>query len=787
MKNKKLKTGVLLGVVIVAISALVFLTLYGLGKVKWGERVTIVDSNDYYMSITTRQINSFDVYHQAFQYGGDCLYSIKLKYAVKEETPELHWLVQLYNGKELVQQWNESFSNVEDGKVIEYVLNTPYGSGTNNYTVVVQTDYEGESGVYLYGSDVNTCLTGEMYIDDEVQEGDITIIVSEMDDVKVTLVYAVLLSVLLATVIVLVVCKKWYLKIFVLLDRCKIYIIQHKKELIMFGSVCVLALVALLIVRKMTHMQVPIIRRFSIYHYAFLLAMAVNGMIILIFRKTIEKTPEIVLCMNIFVIGIMYIFVLPGDAEISWDEAIHFWRAIGVSRSTTGLANAAEGLLYWKSGIPFGLPSTPGNLVAAYQTVENLYQQGDITGADTGILTSLLSVAYVPAAIFINIGRLFGFKLWQIFKLGLIGSLAVYVANVYFAMKKVVSGKMIVATVSCIGTAFFLSTVYSSDSWIMGFSILGFAYFISCMQKKEKVTGKELVIMLSALTVAFFPKAVYFPMLLILLLLPKEKFKSEMQHRKFIAAVFASITILGLGVAYSHLLLVFLWVPAYFVYRLLISLFLKMNIKVRVVICVIGVAILLVVAYLALKYVLPMLVGEGDLRGGDTVNAAAQVARIVNDPIQYVILLKDFIFGSYLNFKNSLQLMFEQYGYLGTSGFYYIGVALVVVACLTDKSRNDCFKRINLTRITIVMMILFSIVLISTALYISFTPVGFYTVIGCQPRYLLPLIYPLLAVIGTGKFVNPIKRAYYNALLIIGINGYLLINILKLAVVRYHV
>lgn len=787
MKNKKMKTSVILSVIIIAVSSLVFLALYGLKKVQWGERVTIVDSNDYYMSITTREINSSYVYHQEFRYSGNNLYSVKLKYGVKQENPDMYWSVQLYNKKELIQQWDEKANDVVDGQVVEYKLDKPYGSDSDNYTIVVLTEYEGESGIYLFGSDVNTCLTGEMYIDDEVQEGDITIVVSEIENVKVTLVYAILLSVLLSIAIVFTVYKKWYLKIYELLNQYKVRAWGYKKEIIILGCTGIVALAVLFLIRKMTHMQVPIISRFSIYHYAFVLAMAVNGMIILILRKTIGKTPEIVLCLNILVIGVMYIFVLPGDAEISWDEAIHFWRAIGASNATTGMANAAEGVLYWKSGIPFSLPSSPGNLVAAYQTIEGLYQQGDVTGANTDILTSLLSVAYVPAAFLINVGKMFGLKLWQVFKLGLIGSLTVYVTNIYFAMKKVVSGKMIVATVSCIGTAFFLATVYSSDSWIMGFSILGFSYFLSCMQKAERVTAKELIIMVGALTIAFFPKTVYFPMMLLLLLLPKEKFESEIQRSRFIAAVLASVTLLALGVAYTRLLLVLVWMPLYLLYSVVIKQFLKLNVKARWILLGIATIILFVIAFLGMKYVLPMLVGEGDLRGGDTVNAATQVVGIAQNPIKYAGLLVEFIFGRYLNFKDSLRLMFDQYGYLGTSGFYYIGIALVTVACLTDKDQNDCFKKINLTRITTALLILVSIALISTALYISFTPVGFHTVIGCQPRYLLPLIYPFLAVIGTGKLKNPIKKAYYNAILIIGINGYLLINILKLAIVRYHV
>ena len=44
-------------------------------------------------------------------------------------------------------------------------------------------------------------------------------------------------------------------------------------------------------------------------------------------------------------------------------------------------------------------------------------------------------------------------------------------------------------------------------------------------------------------------------------------------------------------------------------------------------------------------------------------------------------------------------------------------------------------------------MFLFTVILVATALYVSFTPVGLGTVNGCQSRYLLPLLVPCLSFI----------------------------------------
>ena len=786
MKNTNYKTGIFLLLKLLIIAGLIFLLLDITGNVRYGERVSIENSNDYYMNFTTRNINSSDTFKQTFTYSGDKLYSIKLSYAITAETPQMDWYVQLYNDGEFVQQWDENYENLSTGGVREYIVDNPQSEcKSENYSIVVKTNFEGESGVNLYGSDYSSYSGGELYVGDKKQDGDITIIISEVVNVTITLLYAILLSLFVSGCIVLGMYRKAHIKMVNIIKKCITYAKENKKEVISVGGVFLMSYVIFFLVKKFISIGFLGFNRYNVYVYVFLIVIALNVALMVIFRKYFSEKPEIILAFTILVIGVLYIYVLPGDAEISWDEAIHFWRAIGVSNATTGMANEAESILYWKAGIPFGLPNSVQNLTNVYQTIENVYQQNNMTCANVDILSSMTGIAYIPAAIFIKFGKILGFKLWQIFKLGLLGILFVYVTNVYFAMKKITSGKMIVATVSCIGTAFFLATVYSTDSWIVGFSLLGFAYFISCLKKEEPITSKELVVIVSALTVAFFPKSVYFPMLLLLLFLPKKKFISEKQYQRYVSAVLASATFLALGIVSSHIIIILVWWPLYLIYNMIVRVVLRLNSKQRVLFFTICALLVVLLAYVMLNIVLPQVVGEGDARGGDAVNSAAQLTGILQNPIRYIHVLKDFLFGHYLRYKTSIQILFEQYGYLGASKFHFIGAILIVLACLTDKDRRDCFKGANTIRIVTIVSVFITIILIASALYISFTPVGESTVYGCQPRYLLPLVYPTLAVLGTGRFVNPIRKAYYNVVMIIGINGYLLANIWVLAVTRY--
>ena len=58
------------------------------------------------------------------------------------------------------------------------------------------------------------------------------------------------------------------------------------------------------------------------------------------------------------------------------------------------------------------------------------------------------------------------------------------------------------------------------------------------------------------------------------------------------------------------------------------------------------------------------------------------------------------------------------------------------------------------------------ILLIWTALYLSFTPVGENYINGVQPRYFIPLLLPIFYIFKTDKIKNNISNRYFNLLVL---------------------
>ena len=77
------------------------------------------------------------------------------------------------------------------------------------------------------------------------------------------------------------------------------------------------------------------------------------------------------------------------------------------------------------------------------------------------------------------------------------------------------------------------------------------------------------------------------------------------------------------------------------------------------------------------------------------------------------------------------------------------------------------------------------IVLIWTALYLSFTPIGYTTINGVQPRYFLPLLFPLLICLGSSKFKVKISDKIYNFIVLVIPAIVIFIAVYQLIIINY--
>jgi len=437
------------------------------------------------------------------------------------------------------------------------------------------------------------------------------------------------------------------------------------------------------------------------------------------FIYVFRKKPELMFLSLSLLIGFLYI-ATQSVSWFGWDNGIHFaWsveesfiRNVRVTRADYILSNIPESYSFFYyleyRGINHEMSFTGNQYNATvFEFAKTADSLSPVWLRSSNIYTRL---AHVPPGLMIFLGRSLALPPILILKLGVVANHLIYTALAYYAMKRLNSGKYILAVIAMFPSAFVLSTTFGYDHWIIGFFMLGFAYFFYERQNPDtKISKKSLIIMVASLFIGLGAKPVYVPMLLILYFMKKDKFESEKRYKIYTATITALIL------------------------------------------------------FAVLSFVIPFVTGaaidDGDMRGGDGVNAFGQVMFILQNPVAYARMLLEFLARHLNAFTSNYVTLFAR---LGTSSFFYLVWILVGFVTLTDRGKEDLHTSGIKDKALMAFIVFATAALYSTSMYIAFTEVGFSTILGVQGRYKLPFLFPLLYILGGFKIKNNINETAYS-------------------------
>ncbi len=440
---------------------------------------------------------------------------------------------------------------------------------------------------------------------------------------------------------------------------------------------------------------------------AFFAAAWVLAAVFYLLRKQVQEKPEKLFAFTILILGCLFICLIPTANFISWDEPSHFYWSLSQSYPDHVYMTTIDIVLWQDPPLPVSW-DLAGNK-AVVEEMNKVYEVGYTGHVDNaGIDRFLTFIGHWPAGLAMALARALGLSFQWIFLFGKLGNLAAYTAILYFAIRKLRSGKMLLAAIACMPTPFFLATVYSYDFWVTAWAMFAFAtYFSQLQQPEKKMTFMTAFVMLGAMLLACLPKQPYIPLLLPFLFLSRSKFATRKQHRAYVLSVIA-------------------------------------------------VALLIAASFLMVRM---GTVGDGDFRGGETVSVSGQIQYILTDPAGFMKTIFGFI-REYLSFSGMGGVL-SIFAYLGLSKSASYAACLLLLISVTDKADSDQFALKARTRLFTWSACLITVFALAVSLYIAFTPVGLNTVNGCQPRYLLPLIFPALFLIGSPRIVNHMDRRLY--------------------------
>ena len=789
-KNRKIILYIFIGIVI---SMTLFLTFLKSGRIHYGNVIQKYKDTEVYGYFSNREvtIEKGDVFKQELTNGNGTIYSFSIKYHTElfEKGTELNIkLCDQQTDKEL-QHWVEKGTNIEDDGFSEYRIDKRAIKNAQKYYITIESNKKCGA---IYCSQADSLNGAVFSINGEEQSGDIILRLSQIKYVANTRFAGICLSLVIGFCIVAGFSFDIFRKT---LKKIKQFVMSltNEKQLIIYLKnilmILLLVLFGIILEKMLSHFDVleyNTVGAFNEYRCVFIIACLMCIYIIIIGTKKADKKPELIALLLLGVIGIMYVMIIPAEAEISWDESIHYWNAVGVSHPLSGYANKAEVWLYWHSGIGYGLPNSIDVLRISQNSVQNLYNTGQIVAANTDVWTKISCIAYVPAALGLAIGRCLHLPYMWTFHLGAAMNMILYLILAYFSMKKLKSGKMILVTVTGLTTAMFLAGVYSLDSWITGFTMLGLATFFETMQKQKVLSVKNMLIMLGSFSLGFLPKTIYCPLFLLFLMIPENRFINHKIMRKFRVTTLALFVTFLLEMVLSFKLFLPILIVTWLISDACYLIFDRITRRQKMIIGISLGFLVVIIGIFAVYYVLPGLLGTGDLRGGTGVNSSEQVKFILNDPLKYVKILMNYIFTNYLYFGGAFKVIFGTFGYIGESSFQLISFGLLLIVAFTDKNAEDSWKEYNKVKIAMIILVMIIIILIATALYISFTPVALETINGCQPRYLIPLMFGFFALIGTNKWKNKLSIKIYNSAVMAMVAVLLLANAWQVVVRLYY-
>lgn len=448
---------------------------------------------------------------------------------------------------------------------------------------------------------------------------------------------------------------------------------------------------------------------------------------LILYRSKLFKNIEKLFLLLAMSITISMFIMLPMMLGNSWDDQIHYNNSKNLfAFNEIEKSEASNAYIDVPKNTCFSEFNTIEEQREYYRYLNNSNETYQATGTRKKVVM-YNELAYIPFAVPLKLGNMIGIPFVLNAVISRMINCILYITIVYFAIKKIPIYKKLMLVVSLIPTSIFLSTQFSYDPFVIAFLMLGFSYFLYEYKEKNKIISvKSTVIIYGSFCLACFTKAIYAPLLLITLLLPREKFSSDSIKKKY--KIFTII-----------------------IFLLLMS-----------------------------TFVLPVIFTnrEGDIRGGIGVHATQQFKLILRSPLSYInIFWKNAIIRFFYELLSPSTLFYFAYFGVISLNPYYLYLFLILFLVFSNNENKEWID--NKYRIFLAILYLIVYSLIWTAFYLSFTPVGLTVINGVQNRYFLPILFPILTGIFNFKNKNNINEnkqlIILSAIVLLG-SYYFLIN-----------
>lgn len=395
--------------------------------------------------------------------------------------------------------------------------------------------------------------------------------------------------------------------------------------------------------------------------------------------------------------GILYCFLNPlGKVP---DEDIHVRRAMAIASGN--LFSHANEKGEASDEFDKKLDDLVNRDIYSYQDLKNrigIEENGEKEQMGYTTLALYFPICHLPQVLGILIARLFNLNLVVQCYLGRLVNLFVSIAIIYYSIKYMPLKKEVLLFIALLPGVFNEIASLSSDALTISSILFFVSYVLYIKYDKKKIDKKDIMVLSISSVIIALCKIVYLPICFMLLILPKDVFKSSKQRKIVVSSIIAFSIICNL-----------LWL-----------LYSK-------------------------RFIAEF--NEG-------VNSGEQIKYILTSPIQYILILFRTI-NTYFEYY-LFSLFGEGLGHfnLQASPIYVISSFLIMAFLILMNDEENKKKNVNLlTRIVSFGILLVVSVLIFTSIYITWNFVGSIRVEGVQGRYFLPLLIFIPFIVSNNKLM----------------------------------
>ena len=448
--------------------------------------------------------------------------------------------------------------------------------------------------------------------------------------------------------------------------------------------------------------QISFSNRFEWNPYRMLILEAILILFYLIlFEPIIRNNTRLFFMVISMVFGLLLIGMI-GTEHGSWDEEIHF----------ANCYRLAEGKdVEWSEAAVEVIGYIDVNRISTRTERAELDEYMDLAGTRFSFLEQDQAfsiknfLSYFPQILFLKIGLLLKVPFTSLYEMGKLAGLLFYVLIMSLSITLCTEKKEFLAFIAVCPTPMLQAVSYSYDMVCFSMITLGCVLLVrEVSDPSDYLSYKRCIASAICIIIGCISKTVYIPLILLLIL---PVIRKGSRRLKRIAS----------------------WI------------------------------LILVTAVAMLSFILPMLYqlinGNTDygidIRGGDT-GIILQLSSMLQHPVASVKLLFSDIFrldnfrnlgheasGDYL-ITNLMLLNAGYYGVLNDKWSLLL-IPLLLFLLIKGKRKAPLFSKKECKFQLLIIFVI--IILIWTALYLSFTEVGEDRIMGVQARYYLPLLYPL--------------------------------------------